>query len=70
MNGNSYAGYARAFAIFAEYEPDTTYGVNPGHDEITAGPDPEKVSAEHREELEALGWTMDSESETTFHKFT
>jgi hypothetical protein len=70
MNGHSYAGYARAFAIFAEYAPDTTYGVHPAHDEITAGPDPGIVSAEHLEELEALGWTEDSESGTCFHKFT
>lgn len=68
MNGNSYAGYARAFTIFAEYEPDALYGVHPSHDELQAGPDSDVVSEEHLAELESLGWTPDDEG--GFSKFT
>lgn len=70
MNANTYAAYARAFTIFAEYEPEKTYGVHPSHDELYAGPDPSVVSEAHTEELETLGWTPDGESETCFSKFT
>ena len=62
------AEFAEAFTIFARYD-DKAYSVQPAHDEIFAGPNPDVVSAEDRARLEELGWMVDEESEC-FHIFT
>jgi hypothetical protein len=59
-----YARYARAFTIFAEYDPDNDGSVAVEHDQMWAGPDPASLTAEHIAELEQLGWHADAENET------
>lgn len=58
MPGNNYKDMAEAFTIFAKY--DEGVGETAAeHDEIYAGPSPEKVSEGDRKRLEELGWWSD-----------
>ena len=66
---NTYEGWIEALTIFNKYEPDAFYPVQPGHDIIYSGPDPEIVDAEDRARLAELGWHVDEDFEC-FCKFT
>jgi hypothetical protein len=49
--------WIEAFQIFAKYVPEDEYfEVAAEHDEIYAGPNPEKVTPEDKARLEELGW--------------
>lgn len=63
----SYLELAEAFAIFTRCDPDGA-DVSAGHDEMWAGPDPSKVSAEDKARLEVLGW-HDYGDGNGFHTF-
>lgn len=47
--------WIESFQIFEKYEA-TDGLIGAAHDEVWAGPDPVKVSAEDVERLEKLGW--------------
>lgn len=65
---STFLGHAEAFLIFAKYEDKYWEGISAEHDEIWSGPsDASRVSAEDRERLEELGWSLDDES--GFHRF-
>ena len=67
--GNTFAGYAEAFTIFAKYSPGT-YLMAGQHDQIFAAPGfSEVISEEDRARLKELGWRIDEENEG-FVKFT
>lgn len=66
-----YAGWAEAFTIFAEYvDPDEkVHHVAAEHDEIFAGPPPERLPLADLNRLAALGWRPDTDL-GCFKKFT
>lgn len=66
---NVYERMARAMAIFNSYPVERGGSIHAEHDEMYAGPDPEVVSAEHKAELEELGWLF-YEGNDFFHHYT
>lgn len=52
----TYEKWARAFTIFAKYDPEDEHDVSAEHDVVYAGSDPAQVSDEDKTELETLGW--------------
>ncbi len=68
-NPNTYRGWIEAFTIFDKYEPEAIYVVQPDHDIVYSGPNPDKVSEEDKARLEELGWLVDEDLEC-FSKFT
>lgn len=66
-HGDTYAGWAESFGIFAKYQPDTYADIAAEHDEFWAGPNASMVSAEDRKRLEELGWMADDEG--MFHRY-
>jgi len=69
MNESNWSRWAKAFTIFAKYAGKEYAHTAAEHDEVYAGPEPEKVSEEDKKLLNELGWTECSEF-NCFHKFT
>jgi hypothetical protein len=66
---NTYRGWIKAFEIFNKYEPDANGVVQPAHDIVYSGCNPDLVSKEDKKILDMLGWMIEDELEC-FSKFT
>ena len=60
----TYDGMIESMKIFKKYASSGSeeFPMNPMHDQLYAGPDPEKVSAEDISRLEELGWFVEEDS--------
>jgi hypothetical protein len=59
INGNSFAGFKRAFEIFEKYN-DEDYVMCADHDEIFVMVDTELISDDEMSELEEMDWRINT----------
>jgi hypothetical protein len=60
----TYDGMIESLTIFRKYvtSGEEAFPMNPMHDQLYAGPEPELVSAEDIARLQELGWFVEEES--------
>ena len=67
---HTYKAWIEAFQIFDKYTPDDTYVVNPEHDVVYTGCNPELVSDEDKKRLKELGFHPSDTGLDCFYIFT
>lgn len=71
LKRKGHLAWVKAFTIFAKYEPDETFTLQPAHDVIySCGIEPDDMSDEDVETLESLGWSWDSDDLECWMCFT